>query len=144
MSQRLREKTMSDLFAYAAEEAKKQNAPLAERLRPKNLDEVVGQQKLLSPNGPLRVLIEKDRIPSLIFWGPPGSWKTTLAQVIAHQTQSRFWMLSAVLAGVKELREIIDEAKREFTFSQKKALVFIDEIHRFNKAQQDALLPHIE
>ncbi len=135
---------MNDLFTQAAEEAKKQQAPLAERLRPQGLDEVVGQEKLLGPQGALRVLIEKDRVPSLIFWGPPGSGKTTLAQVIAHHTRSRFWILSAVMAGVKELREIIEEAKREFSFTQKKALVFVDEIHRFNKAQQDALLPHIE
>ena len=135
---------MADLFSHAAEEARKKQAPLAERLRPQNLNQIVGQKRLLDSNGALRILIEKDEIPSLILWGPPGSGKTTLAQVMAHHTQSRFVALSAVLSGVKELREAIEEAKQQFNFSRKKTIVFIDEIHRFNKAQQDALLPHLE
>ncbi len=135
---------MTDLFEHVAQEEQKQNAPLAERLRPKTLDEVVGQKKLIGPGGPLRVLIEKDQIPSLIFWGPPGSGKTTLARVIAQHTKSEFRALSAVLSGVKELREIVETAKNDFKFSRKRTIVFIDEIHRFNKAQQDALLPHLE
>jgi putative ATPase len=135
---------MSDLFEHAAEEARSQNAPLAERLRPQTLEAVVGQQKLIGPGGPLRVLIEKDQIPSLIFWGPPGSGKTTLARVVAHHTRSKFKALSAVLSGVKDLREVVEEAKADFKFSRKRTIVFIDEIHRFNKAQQDALLPHLE
>jgi putative ATPase len=135
---------MQDLFDHAAEDAKKSQAPLAERLRPQTLDEVVGQEKLLGKQGALRLLIEKDKIPSLIFWGPPGSGKTTLAQVIAHHTQSKFRSLSAVLSGVKDLREVVELAKNDFKFNGKRTILFVDEIHRFNKAQQDALLPHVE
>ncbi len=135
---------MTNLFEHAAEEDKKRQAPLAERLRPESLGKIVGQQKLLGPDGPLRVLIEKDKIPSILFWGPPGSGKTTIARVIAHHTKSQFKALSAVLSGVKELREVVEQAKQDFNFNRKRTIVFIDEIHRFNKAQQDALLPHIE
>ncbi|HKY64600.1 MAG TPA: replication-associated recombination protein A [bacterium] len=135
---------MADLFDHAAEAARQEQAPLAERLRPRNLEEVVGQKKLVGADAPLRVLIEKDRLPSLIFWGPPGSGKTTLARVIAQHTQAKFVALSAVLSGVKDLREVVEQAKADFKFSRKKTIVFIDEIHRFNKAQQDALLPHLE
>ncbi|MDL1873005.1 replication-associated recombination protein A [Deltaproteobacteria bacterium PRO3] len=135
---------MTDLFEHAAERELQQQAPLAERLRPQSLDEVVGQHKLLGPEGPLRVLIERDQLPSIILWGPPGSGKTTLARVIAHHTRSKFQALSAVLSGVKDLREVVEAAKADFKFSRKRTIVFIDEIHRFNKAQQDALLPHLE
>lgn len=135
---------VNDLFDHAAGEARKAAAPLAERLRPKSLDEVVGQEKILGAGKALRILIEKDQLPSLIFWGPPGSGKTTLARVVAEHTQSHFAALSAVLSGVKDLREVVEQAKNDFKFSRKKTLVFIDEIHRFNKAQQDALLPHLE
>jgi putative ATPase len=135
---------MEDLFDHAAEDKKKSQAPLAERLRPQSLDEVVGQEKLLGKQGAVRLLIEKDKIPSLIFWGPPGSGKTTLARVIAHHTQSKFRSLSAVLSGVKDLREVVELAKNDFKFNGKRTILFIDEIHRFNKAQQDALLPHVE
>lgn len=133
-----------DLFDQAADRARLEIAPLAERLRPHSLEEVVGQEKLLGPKGPLRRLIQSDHIPSLIFWGPPGSGKTTLARVIAAHTQAKFQALSAVLSGVKELREVVETAKNDFKYSGKRTLVFIDEIHRFNKAQQDALLPHVE
>lgn len=135
---------MTDLFDHAAEDKRKSQAPLAERLRPQSLDEVVGQEKLLGKQGALRLLIEKDKIPSLIFWGPPGSGKTTLAQVIAHHTRSKFHSLSAVLSGVKDLREIVELAKNDFKYNGQRTILFIDEIHRFNKAQQDALLPHVE
>ncbi len=118
--------------------------PLADRMRPAALDELVGQENLVGPNKPLRRQIETDQVPSLILWGPPGTGKTTLARVIAHHTKSNFHALSAVLTGVKDLKEVIDLAKRGQRFEGKKAILFVDEIHRWNKAQQDALLPHIE
>jgi putative ATPase len=114
--------------------------PLAARMRPRSLDEFVGQEHLLGPNKMLRHSIESDHISSMIFWGPPGSGKTTLAEVIAHQTHARFVRLTAVSAGVADLRKTVEEAKR----SRQHTIMFIDEIHRFNKAQQDAILPHVE
>ncbi len=123
---------------------KKGASPLADRIRPTTLEEIVGQQALVGEGKPLRRQIELDQIPSLLFWGPPGSGKTTLARVIAHQTKSSFHALSAVLAGVKELKEILEIARRTQRLEGKKTILFIDEIHRWNKAQQDALLPHIE
>src|SRR5690606_28196548 len=117
-----------DLFDHAAEAARLQAAPLAERLRPTTLEAVVGQEKLLGPHGSLRKLIQSDHIPSLIFWGPPGSGKTTLARVIAAHTQAKFQALSAVLSGVKELRAVVEAAKNDFKFSGRRTLVFIDEI----------------
>jgi putative ATPase len=117
--------------------------PLASRMRPSTLDEIVGQPHLLAPGKVLRRSIEADHISSLIFWGPPGSGKTTLAEVIARQTAARFVRVSAVSAGVADLRKVIEEAKRA-RGARKRTLLFIDEIHRFNKAQQDALLPHVE
>jgi len=135
---------MDDLFEQAAQEAQLSHAPLAERLRPRELKEVVGQEKLLGKRGPLKILVDRDQVPSIIFWGPPGSGKTTLAKVMAHHTQSKFISLSAVLCGVKDLREAVQKAKDDFKYHRKKTIVFIDEIHRFNKAQQDALLPHVE
>ena len=117
--------------------------PLASRMRPSTLDEIVGQQHLLAPGKVLRRSIETDHISSMIFWGPPGSGKTTLAEVIARQTAAHFVRVSAVSAGVAELRKVVEEAKR-IRSTGKRTLVFVDEIHRFNKAQQDALLPHVE
>jgi putative ATPase len=118
--------------------------PLAARMRPRSLDEIVGQEHLLGPERLLRRTIEKDNITSMILWGPPGSGKTTLAEVIARQTHARFVTLSAVSAGVADLRRVVDEAQKLRQFTQQRTILFIDEIHRFNKAQQDAVLPHVE
>ena len=118
-------------------------APLADRMRPRSLEEFVGQGHIVEKGRFLRTAIESDKIPSLILWGPPGSGKTTLANVIAHATGSRFVFFSAVLEGVKEVREIVKEAEIEFR-KGKRTILFVDEIHRFNKAQQDAFLPHVE
>ena len=118
--------------------------PLAARMRPRTLDEIVGQEHLVEPGRLLRRSIEGDHVPSMILWGPPGSGKTTLAEVIAGQTHARFVRLSAVSAGVADLRRVVDEAQKLRQFSKQRTILFIDEIHRFNKAQQDAVLPHVE
>jgi putative ATPase len=117
--------------------------PLAERMRPRTLDEVVGQEKLLGPGKPLRVQIETDNLSSMLFWGPPGCGKTTLARLIARVTKSEFVAFSAVLSGIKEIKEVMAEAERR-SRSGKRTIVFVDEVHRFNKAQQDAFLPYVE
>src|SRR5215471_14055163 len=119
------------------------DAPLADRMRPKTLDEVVGQGHLLDPGKPLRTAIEQDQVPSMILWGPPGVGKTTLAQIIARMTKSTFVPFSAVLAGIKEIKEIMAAAEKARRLGRR-TIVFVDEIHRFNKAQQDAFLPHVE
>jgi putative ATPase len=118
--------------------------PLAERMRPKTLDEVIGQRHLLGDDKLLRRAIAQDRVPSLILWGPPGSGKTTLAQVVAHESKARFSTLSAVLSGVPDLRKAVEEAREQERLHGRRTILFVDEIHRFNKAQQDALLPHVE
>ncbi|HEY6284473.1 MAG TPA: replication-associated recombination protein A [Ktedonobacteraceae bacterium] len=118
--------------------------PLAARMRPRTLDEILGQEHLLAPGRALRRSIEEDRIPSMILWGPPGSGKTTLAEVIARLTHAHFVTLSAVSAGVADLRRVVEDAKKLKQFSGQRTILFIDEIHRFNKAQQDAVLPHVE
>ncbi len=133
-----------DLFDAQAEKQKSQCAPLADRMRPKTLAEFVGQEKLLGKGSLLRRVLEQDRLPSMLFWGPPGTGKTTLARIIAGETKSRFVSLSAVTSGLQELRTVIKEAKEQQKFYQKRTIVFVDEIHRFNKAQQDAFLPHVE
>jgi putative ATPase len=118
--------------------------PLAARMRPQHIDEFVGQQHLLAPGKPLRNAIEKSALHSIILWGAPGTGKTSLARLIAKESKSRFEMLSAVLAGVKEIREVVERAKSARDMHQQRTLLFVDEVHRFNKAQQDAFLPHIE
>jgi putative ATPase len=113
-------------------------------MRPRVLEEIIGQEHLLAPGRVLRRSIEEDRIPSMILWGPPGSGKTTLAEVIARQTHAHFVSLSAVSAGVADLRKVVEDARKLRQFSKQRTILFIDEIHRFNKAQQDAVLPHVE
>lgn len=120
------------------------NTPLAEKLRPGKLDEVLGQEHLTGKNGTIRKMLENDTLNSLIFWGPPGTGKTTLAEIISEQSGRKFFKLSAVSSGVKDVREVIDEAKKQNLFSGKSPILFIDEIHRFNKSQQDSLLHAVE
>jgi putative ATPase len=119
-------------------------APLAERMRPRDFDEFVGQEDLLAPGKPLRQAIERDLLQSIILWGPPGTGKTTLARIIADRTKARFVSFSAVLSGIKEIRDVMTEAERMRRTTGRRTIVFIDEIHRFNKAQQDAFLPRVE
>lgn len=120
------------------------NIPLAEQLRPKTLDEVLGQEHLTGENGTIRKMLENDAINSLIFWGPPGTGKTTLAEIISEKSGRKFFKLSAVSSGVKDVRDVIEEAKKLNLFSGKSPILFIDEIHRFNKSQQDSLLHAVE
>ena len=133
-----------DLFSSAAAEQLKSQAPLAARMRPRSLDEIVGQSHLVAKGSPLRALIEQDRLSSVIFWGPPGTGKTTLAEVVSLTTQRYFERLSAVSAGVKDVREVIDRASDRLGQFGRGTIVFIDEIHRFSTSQQDALLPSVE
>jgi len=133
-----------DIFEHYSEEIKKQEAPLAVRMRPAHFDAFVGQEHLIGEGRVFRKAIESGRIPSVVLWGPPGSGKTTLAYVIANTTDSHFSAVSAVSAGVADLRRIIEEAKERRKIYQRKTILFIDEIHRFNKAQQDAILPFVE
>ena len=133
-----------DLFAGAAERRLEAGAPLAARMRPRSLDEVVGQAHLLGPGKPLRALIEGDRLSSVILWGPPGTGKTTIARLIAGETSKAFEPLSAVSAGVKDVRDVAQRARARLGEHGQGTILFLDEVHRFNKAQQDALLPHVE
>jgi putative ATPase len=132
-----------DLFDAAALQDP-EATPLAERMRPRTLDEYVGQEHVVGPGKLLRRAIEADRLPSMILWGPPGTGKTTLAQIVAHSTGAAFEVLSAVSSGVRDIRAVIDRAKQRRRGAGQRTVLFVDEIHRFNKSQQDALLPHVE
>jgi putative ATPase len=133
-----------DLFGAALTDRLARQAPLAARLRPRTLDEMVGQEHLLGPGRPLRRLIEADRLTSVILWGPPGTGKTTLARLIAGVTSKSFETLSAVNAGVKDVRDVVARARARLGEQGTRTILFLDEVHRFNKTQQDALLPHVE
>jgi putative ATPase len=127
-----------------AHDAPEHARPLAARMRPRTLDEVLGQDHLLAPGHALRRALERDQVPSMILWGPPGSGKTTLASVIAASTHARFIALSAVTAGVADLRRVVEDAGKLLRATGQRTILFIDEIHRFSKSQQDAILPHVE
>lgn len=133
-----------DIFSFAKEQQLKKEAPLASKMRPKTIDEVVGQEEIIGKGKMLRRAIEADKLTSVIFYGPPGCGKTTLAKVIANTTKAEFKQMNATISGKKDMEEAVEEAKKEFGFSGRKTIVFIDEIHRFNKAQQDFLLPYVE
>jgi putative ATPase len=133
-----------DLFEHAGQKEQAEQAPLAERMRPTTLAEFVGQEHLTGEGRFLRRAIQQDQVPSLLLWGPPGTGKTTLARVIAQSTGASFESLSAVLSGVKDIRETVARAQDRWKMNRQRTLLFIDEIHRFNKGQQDALLPHVE
>jgi putative ATPase len=137
-------KKQTELFQKKETEVFKREAPLADRMRPRTLSEFVGQDHLLGQGKVLRLAIESDHLPSMILWGPPGSGKTTLAMIIASTTGAQFLAFSAVLSGVKEIKEVIQEAEEEWKYNKRRTILFVDEIHRFNKAQQDAFLPHVE
>ncbi|CAN5273801.1 replication-associated recombination protein A [soil metagenome] len=133
-----------DLFDESGSDSLAARAPLAERLRPKSLDEVVGQPHLTGEGGPLRTVVERGRVGSLVLWGPPGTGKTTLARVLAGKVEEEFVPLSAVTSGVKDLRTAMNAASERLKYEGRGTLMFVDEVHRFNKAQQDALLPALE
>ena len=135
--------SLFDASPIAAASDRGRQAPLAERMRPRTLDEYVGQEHLLAPGKPLRLAIESDDATSMIFWGPPGTGKTTLAKIIARMTQASFIEFSAVLSGIKEIKQVMVEAEKAAGFGSR-TILFVDEIHRFNKAQQDAFLPYVE
>lgn len=133
-----------DLFEHSVEQANAAELPLAARLRPKTLADFVGQEHLVGKGRFLRTALDRDQVPSMIFWGPPGTGKTTLAEIIANTTRSKFVFYSAVMGTVKEIRELVNEAKTRRTYHNQRTILFVDEIHRFNKSQQDAFLPFVE
>ena len=133
-----------DIFDQRRETLVRKNAPLADRMRPRTLDEFFGQEHIIGPGRLLRRAIQIDQLSSLIFYGPPGTGKTTLARIIANTTKAHFLSINAVLAGIKEIRDSIEDAKEQLSLYGRRTILFIDEVHRFNKSQQDALLPHVE
>src|SRR5947209_1601414 len=133
-----------ELFEQPASAAGPPPGPLADRMRPRSIDEIVGQEHLLGPGRVLRAALERGELHSMILWGPPGSGKTTLASLMAHVMGARFVAFSAVLSGVKEIRQVVAEAETERARRRRCTILFVDEIHRFNRAQQDAFLPHVE
>ena len=133
-----------DLFEYNRQQQMKKEAPLAARMRPDTLEEFVGQKHILGEGKLLTRAIQADRLSSVIFYGPPGTGKTTLARIIANTTKSAFEQLNATTSGMKEIKEVVDRAKMRIGMNAERTILFIDEIHRFNKTQQDALLPHVE
>ena len=144
MAKRTPARSGADLFAAQADRIRQREAPLADRMRPRTVEEFVGQAHLVTPGRLVREMIDGQRLHSLILWGPPGSGKTTLALLIARSTQAYFVHFSAVLSGVRELRDVIAEAKDQLQLHGRRTILFVDEIHRFNKAQQDAFLPYVE
>ncbi len=138
------DKKNHDLFDQRRDEVLRKSAPLADRMRPRTLEEFIGQNHILGEGRLLRRAIQIDQISSIIFYGPPGTGKTTLARIIAHTTKAQFLSINAVLAGVKDIREAIDHAQKSLSLHGRRTILFVDEVHRFNKAQQDALLPHVE
>lgn len=133
-----------DLFQQKIPKKETQNAPLADRMRPKNLEEFMGQKEIIGAGKPLRIAIEKDQLQSLILWGPPGSGKTTLAMIIARMTKSHFVPFSAVTSGIPDLKKMIQDIHQRWRLYHQKTILFVDEIHRFNKTQQNAFLPYVE